>query len=463
MSKRIIVAGAGHGGIVAAYYLAKEGLDVTVYEIKKKGSLGYPQSDSIHLDGFEKAGIPVPEEYKTKRTPITFTVPGTDIEPVVQGDAGNTYNVEIDRKALYKYLIGMAETAGVKFVYNCGINSAIVLGNRVVGIRTDKGDIYADMVIDACGMYSPVRASLPEFTSIQKQPGELEVLNTYRAYFSRFKNAPEPEHKYKISLIPGEFCGLLWVVTKEDCVDVFIGSFKKLTPEHINGYLDVLRKENPHLGKKLLKGGKLADIPLRQPLAVLVADGYAAVGDSAFMTIPIKGSGIGYSMRAGKMLAECILSDEKGFYTADKLWEYQTAFFDEIGSTAAVLAVIKCLFPMVTLEEMEYVFGEKILSSEDLEMFGNEAGVMKIITSIKPGAIRDKAFKIVGDQNIRKLLRFVGRNAAKYKLVEQSLKKTYSPQSAAKWAEAYNAFFAELLVSEEKEEPETQDAEETAD
>lgn len=444
MSKKIIVAGAGHGGMVAAYYLAKDGYDVTVYEKQKRNMLGYPQYDSVHLDGFEESGIPIPEQYRRKRTPITFCIPGSGIEPVTQGDAGNTYNVEIDRKFLYRYLIGMAEEAGAKFVFGCEISSAIILGNRIAGIKTSKGDIYGDLVIDAAGLYSPVRSSLPEFTHIQSEPGRNEVLNTYRAYFSRVKNAPEPEHKYLVSLIPGEFCGLMWVVTKEDCVDVLIGSFNRLQEEDVNKYLGLLREDNPHIGKRLVKGGKIYDIPLRQPLAVLVADGYAAVGDSAFMTIPIKGSGIGYSMRAGKILAQTVAADENGFYTAETLWNYQTQFFDSIGSTSALLAVIKCLFPKITFEDLEYIFGEKVVTSEDLEMFGNESSVMQIISSLDLGALKDKALKAVGHQNIRKILLSTGKNIAVYKLVEQGLKKSWSPAAAAKWADGYNSFFEEL-------------------
>lgn len=34
MSKKIVVAGAGHGGVIAAAKLAKEGFEVTVYEKK---------------------------------------------------------------------------------------------------------------------------------------------------------------------------------------------------------------------------------------------------------------------------------------------------------------------------------------------------------------------------------------------------------------------------------------------
>ncbi|MBQ3051771.1 MAG: NAD(P)-binding protein, partial [Clostridia bacterium] len=37
MSKTIIVAGAGHGGLTAAALLAKAGFDVTIYERNEEG------------------------------------------------------------------------------------------------------------------------------------------------------------------------------------------------------------------------------------------------------------------------------------------------------------------------------------------------------------------------------------------------------------------------------------------
>ena len=445
MSKNIIIAGAGHGGLVAGYYLAQNGYTVTVYEKGKKNRLGYAQSDSVHLDGFEESGIPVPEAYKVKRTPISFCVLGTDLPPVTQADSGETYNVEIDRKALYKYLIGMAQEAGVKFVYECEIEAPIVLGSRVAGIRTSKGDFYGDLVIDACGVYSPIRSQLPEFMNITRQPGPFDVLHSYRAYFTRLKNAPEPEHKYMVSLITGDHCGILWVVTHEDCVDVFIGSFYDMPQEYIDEQLALLRKANPHMGKKRLKGGDgVVDIPIRQPLSVMVADGYAAIGDAAFMTIPVKGSGIGYSMRAGKMLADCVMEDENGLYNEETLWSYQIRYFDEVGSNSAILAIIKSLFPVVTQEDLVYVFGENLLTSEDLEKFGSEAGVAKIIASLKPGVIKDKAKKLIGNQNVRRMLTGTAKNIAMYKIVEQNLKENFSSAAAKKWADAYDNFFESI-------------------
>ena len=45
MSKKIVVAGAGHGGVIAAAKLAKEGFDVTVYEKKKRENIGHDWED----------------------------------------------------------------------------------------------------------------------------------------------------------------------------------------------------------------------------------------------------------------------------------------------------------------------------------------------------------------------------------------------------------------------------------
>ena len=38
--KKIVVAGAGHGGLTASYHLALKGYDVTVLEYKEKAERG---------------------------------------------------------------------------------------------------------------------------------------------------------------------------------------------------------------------------------------------------------------------------------------------------------------------------------------------------------------------------------------------------------------------------------------
>ena len=453
MKEKIIVAGAGHGGIVAAYYLAKEGYDVTVYERGEEGKLGHDQGDSIHLDGFEKSGIPIPEKWYVKRTPIAFCVPGTDLEPLVQADNDDTYNVEIDRNALYEHLISLAVSAGVKFVYGCEIISPIILASRVIGIKTNLGDFYGGLIIDACGLYSPVRSNLPESFRIKNHVGKYDVLAAYRAYFSRVEGAQMPDElRYKVSLNPGEHCGISWIVTNEDNVDILVGSFNELPQEYIDKTIEVYRSENPHFGDKIIRGGKIIDIPVRQPLALLVADGYAAVGDSAYMTVPVKGSGIGYAMRAGKMLADCVISDVDGLLSRETLWKYQVDFFKEIGTQAAVLAIAKNEFPALTLDVIKYAFGEKIISSEDMALFGNEQGLIKVLLSLKLGDLTGKAKKVVTNAEIRRLVRAVTKNVAKYIIIDRSLPEHYDPEAIAKWVENYDNFFESIKYGDSDKE-----------
>lgn len=52
MSKKIVVAGAGHGGVIAAAKLAKEGFDVTVYEKKKRENIGHDWEDRFDFGQF---------------------------------------------------------------------------------------------------------------------------------------------------------------------------------------------------------------------------------------------------------------------------------------------------------------------------------------------------------------------------------------------------------------------------
>ena len=48
------------------------------------------------------------------------------------------------------------------------------------------------------------------------------------------------------------------------------------TEAEVNETLEILRKDNPSLGTEIVRGGQFVQIPVRQPLGVLVADGYAA-------------------------------------------------------------------------------------------------------------------------------------------------------------------------------------------
>lgn len=447
MSK-IIVAGAGHGGLVAAYHLAVNGEDVTVYEKNKRDDLGYDWEDSFEYKSFSYADLPIPEIGMKDRVPMTF-VPSTN--PYIsfsQPSQSGKFSLHMFRKDIYDHLISLCEKVGVKFQYKTKIKSAIVYGNRVCGIKTEKGDYLGDLVIDAAGMYSPVRKSLPDYLGIQKEFAGCEVLHAYRAYYKKNTDVAEPENKYQVLFSEDGDTGLGWIVTKDKYYDILIGRFGDFNLDMANKAVDNLRADFPFIGKKILHGGSIADIPVRQPLAVFVADGYAAVGDSACMTIPVIGSGLTNSIMAGKMLADTVIADENKAYSAKTLWEYEKSFYKEIGNKCSAFALFKIFMNNLAPEDIIFLIEEDILTTDDISFNVNDSSIVEMLLSggFNIPTLFGKAKKIKNNDELFRKLVSLAANAAKLKTVKVSFPNDYDLESITKWSEKYENFFNSLAV-----------------
>ena len=366
--KKIIVAGAGHGGLTAAYHLARAGYDVTVYEKKQRDELGYDWHDYMDMTGFDGSDIPRPDESMYclgARQAFRNPKGNIKIEVAYKEDAR-----VIDRKVLYRYLLSLADEADVKFVFGAEISGVLFDNRRIKGISVINGgkseNITGDLVIDAAGMYSPVRKSLPAFCDIQKDIADKDIFHVYRAYF---KNS-EPVHiepSYVMDLFHMNRPGLGWTIFEEDYTDILIGKFGaagKLTQQEIDAALESYRKDYPFITDEIVRGGGcVRDIPIGKMLPMIVADGYAAVGDSAAMTVPLNGSGINLSMNAGKILAQTIIAD--GGKTDKKtLWKYQRSYFLTLAKDYVLVAKLKDFFTFVDGSLVDYFLEENILSAE---------------------------------------------------------------------------------------------------
>ncbi|MGX8691158.1 MAG: NAD(P)/FAD-dependent oxidoreductase, partial [Eubacteriales bacterium] len=176
MSKKIIVAGAGHGGLTAAALLAKAGFDVTIYERNEEGKLGYDWTDIFDPKALDVVGCPRPEEVGLPwewKIDMTFYGPNTTPDKKIRQRVPNDPNemeIKMERSDIYKLLIDFAVKNGAKIEYGVKINGPLMAGDRVIGITTDKGDFFADMVIDAAGAESVIRTKLPDCLGIQKHP-----------------------------------------------------------------------------------------------------------------------------------------------------------------------------------------------------------------------------------------------------------------------------------------------------
>ncbi len=435
----IIVAGGGNGGLVAAIKLAQAGFKVSLFESKSKDNLGMAQTDAFDADTFSYADILPSPDFKRGANIITFFPLDKSVAPLTI-PALDELSFIVDRRDLANYMFSLAEEAGVDIHYETAVKSPIILGNRVAGISTDKGDFYGDMIIDACGVNSPLRSNLPDSFLVKREIKNYDVIYSYRAYFDKNKSVPEPETNYNLYLRNNGNEGFSWLITEEDRTDALICRFYRPDDSEILESLRNIQEENPQMGMQLTDGGGRAIIPICQPLGILVCDGYAAVGDSAFMTIPLKGSGITFSFKAGTILAETIINDDNGFYDTEALWAYQSRFFKEIGSGACRLAILKNILPYLTATEVSDIFRLGLVTTEEISavMTDKAAAILNKngLTSLK------NKIKIASDNNtIKDILSSLLVWLGKFTVIEASYPSKYDRKAAIKWVEKYNDFF----------------------
>ncbi len=450
MSKKIIVAGAGHGGLTAAALLAKAGFDVTIYERSEEGKCGYDWTDIFDPKALDVVGCPRPEEVGLPwewKIDMTFFGPNTTDEHKIRQRVPNDPNemeIKMERSDIYKLLIDFATDNGAKIEYGVKINGPLLAGDRVIGITTDKGDFYADMVIDAAGAESPIRTKLPDCLGIQKHPNWGEKFYVYRAFYDLPVDPNTVEDRYKVMLFPDpESIGIGWIATEEDFSDLLIGHMDPLNMDMVEEIAERYRKTNPQLGTKLLRGGQMVLIPVRQPLSIMVADGYAAIGDSAFMTVPIIGSGIGNAIKNSKILAETIIGDTTETYSAETLWPYQYNYYQKMGKNIAPLALVKLLLTRISQDQLDYAFDKGILTHYEMTITANHTSLWKFL-HFDPN-LPKRGVAIVKDTDLLKKGAGVVLDVVAALAVEQFLPRQYSRPAVKAWAKAYDTIFTHRL------------------
>ncbi len=436
--KKIVVAGAGHGGLTAAYNLAKAGNEVTVIEKQLKKDLGYDWHDCMDGSAFDEAGM--------KRPPESMTLPA---EHSCFYNPSETKMLDIpleyrkgfsmDRKLLLSYLIKECMSVGVKFLYGCDIQCAVTKGDKVVGMIYKKGNketvLESDLLIDAAGMNSPVRRNLPGCFGIENEISDDDAFHVYRVYFENLTGEMiDPE--YRIDLFHLNKPGIDWVITRDGAVDILIGKFGtqgELTDKEIEDSINAYREKYPFIGEKVLRGGSRGIIPLTRMLPLLVADGYALVGDSAGMTFPLNGSGIVLSMKAGKILADTVIAAGDKALTKPRLWPYQYEYFQKHGRQLVMIHIIKNFFSYCQGRHVDFFLEKDILTVQHLAVSDGEP------INITPEYI----FHIVKVSppiiNLLPLLLKHMKGLPFIDMVADKMPKSFDAHDVRKWIDSYKA------------------------
>ncbi len=377
----VIVAGAGTGGAVAAYAIAKKGYNVALLDQKPreligKKTCGDAMGDHHFKELEELIGLPKPREGV-----IQYTVKGLVIYPPnrknpMDVSGPGTTGVSFNRHAMGQWLIDLAISEGVKLYDEVSVQAPILEGDTVVGVSyRDKSKeikkLKSKIVIDATGVGGVLRRQVPESFLMDKRFALDETIAAWREVLETSYTFERPdmlEIYFDLEHAPG---GYAWIFPQgPNRVNAGLGVTAGLpnVPNVKKKYYDWMMNAFEPLQKKtkLLDAGG-GQVPVRRPVDVLVGNGFMLVGDAASQVNPIHGGGIGPSMYAAALASHAAVSAlESGNVSRESLWEYPAKYMRTYGKKQAGLDIFKWLIIRISNKDIDFAFDKGLIKGSDL-------------------------------------------------------------------------------------------------
>ena len=258
------------------------------------------------------------------------------------------------------------------------------------------------------------------------------------------------EDKYKCIFLPSDtdfnFC---WTDVVKDFdgfdkfTDVLIADIDPMSPEEAERRAEDYRKRIPELGKTRLKGGQVTPLTIREPLSNLVADGYVAIGDSAHMSMAVNGSGLSIGFEVSQFLAETIMADKKGEFTAKTLYPFAYKFWKKKGINMAPIAFVKLLIFKLTHEQLDYAFDKGILTWREMTITADQHSIFQFLHW--DWGLPKRGVALFSNPGLLKIAAGALIDALGIFALGARLPKKYNRRKVIRWAKRYDWLFQHRL------------------
>jgi geranylgeranyl reductase family protein len=312
----VVVVGAGPAGSSAAYFLAANGIKVTLIdksEFPREKTCGDgvgPRAISM----LEKMGLlewaSSDSHYKCNKARLIASNGDYFEAGVPDADAAHPHFLIIPRRKVDQRLVENAISAGAVFVSKCKAVSIIKSGSLPAGVRVQingqEDNLPCKMVVCADGTHGTFVNSTGLYMT---KPLGLAA----RAYYSNVKGLDDCISIAIDKSIPE---GYVWVFpTSETTANIGIGIIAPVVKKHNLNIKQMLkqfagsREVGPVSLENAAQETEVRGAFLRMGMGrrKVIADGVILAGDAASLVSPLSGEGIAYALESGELAALTII------------------------------------------------------------------------------------------------------------------------------------------------------------
>jgi len=301
----------------------------------------------------------------------------------------------LNRKLVPRRQVKDAKKLGAEVMFGATVERLIEEDGWVKGVAGRKADgstfrLTAKVVVDATGSSSVLRRFMTVSSNIEKEIDMDDVVGTGR-YILEFDPAKEDP-----SFFSPDYCiihldqfiapaGYAWVFPKgRSKVNIGLGVSKSGLErrnrrfgmsDNLQSLIDKYVNDNPVI-KNPRQPQSEADsgntkgnwqVPVRRHNDCMVANGFALVGDAAWMPRPIDAGGISPAIYGGTILGKVIAEALGANDTSEaSLWKYNVEYMQTHGYPMASFEVLRRYLQTVTNDQINYGM-KNFLSEEDVQ------------------------------------------------------------------------------------------------
>lgn len=374
-----------------------------------------------------------------------------------------------NRKLTPQRQVSDAKKFGTEFWFGATAERLVAENGYITGVTGRRSDgspfkATARIVVDATGSSSVLRRFLPIESHIEKEIDMDDVVGTGR-YILDFDPARDDATYFS-----ADYCiihldqfiapaGYAWVFPKgKTKVNIGLGVSKSGLDrrnkrfglnDNLQSLIDKYLADNP-----VIKNARQSDgpadsgntkgnwqVPVRRHNDCMVANGFAIVGDSAWMPRPIDAGGISPSIYGGTILGKVVAQAlEANDSSEAALWKYNVEYMQTHGYPMASFEVLRRYLQTVTNDQINYGM-KHFLSEEDVQAITerkhpefNRARFMNPVMW----------FRILNQLSLARGLRYTVDKSAS--LVEHNLKYPESTKGFDEWRKGLIAEIDETVV-----------------